>query len=386
MKILTDNLKPYSSLFGAMRPKGIARFEYVYLDLREGFLFFQTADFTSMRIRLKLDEYEDHDPMFVHGMKFFTMVNQSEYVNLQGKVFTTDKGTRFILPELDEDFQVPSFDVDDTWKKINFKMDKIFLKNLKAALTYVGDTPAEGGGGVYFLKDRMVALRRDRFFNVDASRYDATGLVLPSAFAKLMTQVQLRKIGTGAELEDSDLLNVSVYLKAFGEGKRINFEMDDLAVVFPTDEFSKFPIPDLDDPEVKAAYYSDLFVEVDRAELIEALKTINGFVEDLVIKEISVKFDLESNMVELSTFKSGELVCKIPVLQTNLDADSSELFKFWIFFEELNLASSTIFRLPAKSQNIVIRYQESQPMVLFSPGDDDQDIGFSAHATILMED
>ena len=58
------------------------------------------CDKSAMKIKLLIQDKETHNPMFVHGMKFFTMIETSSYVEVKGSTFVTDSGVKFILPFL----------------------------------------------------------------------------------------------------------------------------------------------------------------------------------------------------------------------------------------------------------------------------------------------
>jgi len=89
-----------------MREPKVALHEYVYLDFDKEYLYF-TCDKSAMKIKLLIQDKETHNPMFVHGMKFFTMIETSSYVEVKGSTFVTDSGVKFILPSLEDEIEYP---------------------------------------------------------------------------------------------------------------------------------------------------------------------------------------------------------------------------------------------------------------------------------------
>lgn len=358
MKIITENLRQLSKIWAIMRKQGMKAYEYVYIDFDSKKLKF--VDEQSLIVSdLAIAEQEEHEPMYVEGSKFFSLVNAYDNIEVKPNdlTFYTSDGNKFVLPQLDiADASFPDEEYTDwTIQNIDFTSD--FNRLISSSLNYVDSDINSEYSTLYFIKGYAVALTDIKMFFAK----------LPASFtADCNFPYPLIKIITSLKLEN----NVEFKFRDVGDSAMIEFTYNGVCVRFASSAKYQLPVDPLD-PDFQRQFNHDNYFIVNKAQLNSSVNFLGEFLKDVSDVICTCKFitldengnQLDEPYIRIDSNYSGEVSYKIPVKEfsdfTYFNGKTLVLY--------LNIFKSVISTLSNYNvEDILVRYEEGMPAVYFA--------------------
>jgi hypothetical protein len=374
MKISTYNLKIFSPFYLMMREPKVAMHEYVYLDFDKEYLYF-TCDKSAMKIKLLIQDKELHKPMFVHGMKFFTMIESADFVEVVGDTFVTNRGVRFILPSLEEEVEYPNMlDYELSDDKGILVFDNTLSRILKQVIQYTATNESLVKENIFFRDGDIVIVSRVRFLKMNVSTSSYGNFVLPFDIAKTIATINMSDI---EKFMPSSILSFSVECKQNDDGSSVvKITSDGFSMVFSTSSDMTYPEDIVESEDFRNVYYADTQLTVPLGATSEIINGIKSFNFDADI--IYMKFELveveDKKQLCISSKESGSYISHTDIVDTDCDN-----LKFWISYSEIIMVYSILRTM--KVENLIIRYKENSPVAYFSAPDKEAEITL-VHALI----
>ena len=374
MKISTYNLKIFSPFYQMMREPKVALHEYVYLDFDKEYLYF-TCDKSAMKIKLLIQDKETHNPMFVHGMKFFTMIETSSYVEVRGNTFITENGVKFILPSLEDEIEYPDMlDYELSEDKGRLVFDTNFSRILRQIIQYTATNESLVKENIFFRDGEIVIVSRVRFLKMKVVASSYGNFVLPYEIAKTIASINSADV---ERLLPSPFIEFSVECKQNDDGSSIvKLTSDGFSLIFSTSGDMTYPKDIVESEDFRNVYYADTQVTVPVGitnEIITGIKAFNFDADIIYMKFELVDTDGKKQLC-ISSKESGSYVSHTDIVDTDC-----ENMKFWISYSEVVMVYSMIKTL--KTDNLLIRYKENSPVAYFSVPDREDSV-VMVHALI----
>lgn len=358
MKIMTEALRPLIKVWSLMRKQGMRAYEYVYIDFDNAKI--KMLDEQSfITANLPLSDYEQHEPVYVEGSKFFSLVNAYDSIEIKSNdtTFYSEDGNTFNLPQLNIiDAAFPE-DVYNDWidQKIDFTAE--FNNMLLSSLNYVDPDINSEFSTLYFQSGIAVALSDIKMFFEK----------LPGITSNFNIPYPLIKIILALRLENS--VNFK-FRELSNEAMMIEFEYNGVVVRFSSSAKYQLPVDPLD-PNFRQQFDHNNYFIVDKNQLNESVNFLGEFlkdVSDVICTCQFVTYDsagnkLDNPYIRIDSNYSGEISYKIPIKEFS-DIDYFNGKKLVLY---LNIFKSVITTLSNyKTESILVKYEEGMPAVYFS--------------------
>ena len=357
MKIITDSIRPLTKIWGMLRKQGMKAYEYVYIDFATHSIRFMDEQ-ALITVEIALSDYEEHEPMYVDGNKFFSLVGAYESLEIKkdDSTFYTQDGNKFNLPQLDiADASFPDNSYDD-WDVQTIDFTEDFNKLITSSLNYVDPNINSEFSTLYFMSGYAVALDEHKMF-----------------FAKLQHPLngnfpyQLIKIMLALKLNDC----VDFKFRTLSnEAVMVEFTFNGVTVRFSSSAKYQLPVDPLD-PEFQAQFNHSTSFIVNKAQLSSSVNFLGEFLKDVTDVICTCKFvaldnagaPLAEPYIQIDSNYSGEVSYKIPVKEFSDAAyfDGKTLVLY------LNIFKSVISTLSNYgTEDILVKYEDGMPTVYFA--------------------
>jgi len=359
MKIITENLKQLSKIWAMMRKQGLRAYEYVYIDFDNHKVKFMDEQ-TLVTVDLALSDYEAHEPMYVEGSKFFSLVGAYESIEVKDDdlTFYTSDGNRFILPQIDvADASFPD-ETHDDWIFQTIDFSDEFNKLVSSSLNYVDSDVNSEYSTLYFISGYAVALDEFKMFFAK----------LPSSFtAEFNLPYQLIKIILALRLEGQ--VNFS-FRELSNEAIMIEFLYNGVQVRFSSSAKYQLPVDPLD-PMFQKQFNHENYCIINKNQLNSSVNFLSEFLKDVSDVICTCKFisldddgnELNEPYMQIDSNYSGEVSYKIPIEEFS----DASYFNGKVFLLYLNIFRSVISTLSNYGvEDILIRCEEGKPAVYFA--------------------
>lgn len=362
MKIITENLKSLSKIWSMMRKQGMRVYEYVYIDFDNRKIKFIDEQ-TLVIVDLALVNYSAHEPMYVEGSKFFSLVGAYDAIEVKDDdlTFYTSDGNKFTLPQIDvADASFPDDDYND-WNVQKIDFSEEFNKIISSSLNYVDSDINSEFSTLYFVSGYAVALDQYKMFFAKLPASFTGEFNFPYQFIKIITALKLE--GT-IDFNFRLLSNEAVMVEFTYNGIRIRFSSS-----------AKYQLPvDPLDPDFQKQFNHDNYFIVNKNQLNSSVNFLGEFLKDVTDVICTCKFvsvddsdnPLDEPYLRIDSNYSGEVSYKIPIKE----------FSDAVYFNDktlvlyLNIFRSVISTLSNyNTEDILVRYEDGQPAVYFANAD-----------------
>lgn len=269
MRILTSNLKSVQKIWNQIRVRGIQYYDYVHLDFHNRILSFMNST-TVVKVNLNLEDNDgkglEHDPMFIDGSKFFSLVQFYDYVDLEDKTFYSSSGDKFVIPELEEEIEIPNGEFHD-WKTVNVDFNADLNKELSLAMSYVESDMNSEFSSLFIQNGVMFSYNHYRMFHGDTS-ISGIEFNVPYTLLKLITSLNMMG---AVELKTRTLA---------GGASMTEFSYGDIWIRYSAS--SKYELPfDPDSDDFKSSYDHETNFVVSMDTIQEAIKFLTAYMVDV---------------------------------------------------------------------------------------------------------
>ena len=359
MKIITENLKPLSKIWAMMRKQGMRMYEYVYIDFENRKVKFIDEQ-TLIVVDLALSDYEEHEPMFVEGSKFFSLIGAYEALEVKDKdlTFYTSDGNKFTLPQIDiADASFPDDEYDD-WNIQVIDFSDEFRRLIASSLNYVDSDINSEFSTLYFISGYAVALDDHKMFFAKLPASFTGEFNFPYQFIKIMSAL---KLDGQIDFKFRELSNEAVMIEFIWNGIQVRFSSS-----------AKYQLPvDPLDADFQKQFNHDNYFIIDKNQLNSSVNFLGEFLKDVTDVICTCKFvsiDNNGNVIDepyirIDSNYSGEVSYKIPIKEFS----DASYFNDKILVLYLNIFRSVISTLSNyDTEDILIRYEEGKPAVYFA--------------------
>lgn len=362
MKIMTDGLRKLIKIWAIMRKQGMKAYEYVYVDFAAHKIKFMDEQ-ALIEADLAIVDYEEHDPLYIEGSKFFSLVNayNSLEISQNSSVFVTEDGNKFNLPQLNiADAAFPDDEYTD-WdvQQIDFTAD--FSKLMSSSLNYVDPDPNSEYSTLYFISGHAVALDETKMFFAKLP----AGFTMQTDFPyQLVKMITIFRLEGPVEFKSRELSNGAMMVEFEHEGIRVRFASS-----------AKYSLPvDPLDPVFRSQFEHENYFIVSKNQLNSSVNFLGEFLKDVSDVICTCKFitmDNDGNPIDepylrIDSTYSGEVSYKIPVKEFS----DASYFNGKVLALYLNIFKSVISTLSNyDTEDILIRYEEGKPAVYFANAD-----------------
>lgn len=359
MKIVTENLKPLSKIWSMMRKQGMRVYEYVYIDFDNRKVKFIDEQ-TLVVIDLALTDYSAHEPMYVEGSKFFSLVGAYDTLEIKDNdlTFYTSDGNKFTLPQIDiADASFPDDDYND-WNVQQIDFSEEFNRLITSSLNYVDSDINSEFSTLYFVSGYAVALDRYKMFFAKLAPSFTGEFNFPYQFIKIITALRLEG---PVDFSFRLLSNEAVMIEFTYNGTRVRFSSS-----------AKYQLPvNPLDPDFQKQFNHDNYFIVNKNQLNSSVNFLSEFLKDVTDVICTCKFvsvddsgnPLDEPYLRIDSNYSGEVSYKIPIKE----------FSDAVYFNDktlvlyLNIFRSVISTLSNyNTEDILVRYEDGQPAVYFA--------------------
>ena len=359
MKIMTDALRRLIKIWAIMRKQGMRAYEYVYIDFNAHKIKFMDEQ-SLIEADLALADYEEHDPLYVDGSKFFSLVNaySSLEISQNSSVFITEDGNKFNLPQLNiADAAFPDDGYSDwTVQPIDFSSE--FCRLMSSSLNYVDPDPNSEYSTLYFVSGHAVALDETKMFFAKLPNGFTMESDFPYQFVKMITAMKLEGL---VEFRSRQLSNGAMMIEFVYDGIHLRYASS-----------AKYSLPvDPLDPGFRSQFEHENYFIVDRNQLNSSVNFLGEFLKDVSDVICNCRFItldqngdvLDEPYMQIDSTYSGEVSYKIPIKEFS----DALYFNGKVLVLYLNIFKSVISTLSNYgAEDILVRYEEGKPAVYFA--------------------
>ena len=359
MKIITTNLRPLIKIWGMLRKQGMRAYEYVFIDFTAHKIKFM--DEQSLIVSdIALADYEEHEPVYVDGSKFFSLVGayDSLEVRADDSTFYTSDGNKFNLPQLDiADASFPDANYQD-WTTQNIEFTDDFNKLMVSSLNYVDPDINSEFSTLYFMSGYAVALDEHKMFFAKLPPTFTSDCNFPYQLIKIVLSLKLENT---VEFKFRTLSNEAVMIEFVYNGVQIRFSSS-----------AKYQLPvDPLDPNFQSQFNHNNWFIVDKNQLNSSVNFLGEFLKDVTDVICTCRFvsldddgnTLDQPYLRIDSNYSGEVSYKIPIKEFS----DAAYFNGKSLVLYLNIFKSVISTLSNYgTEDIIIRYEEGMPTVYFA--------------------
>lgn len=359
MKISTHNLRPLIKIWSMLRKTGMKAYEYVYVDFAAHKIKFMDEQ-SLIVVDLGISDFEEHEPLYVDGSKFFSLVGAYDSLEIKAddSTFYTADGNKFNLPQLEiADASFPDTDYNDwTVQSIDFTDD--FNRLITSSLNYVDSDINSEFSTLYFMSGYAVALDEHKMFFAKLPSSFTTDCNLPYPLLKIMAALRLEN---NVDFKFRELSNEAIMIEFVYDGIQIRFSSS-----------AKYSLPvDPLDPDFQEQFNHNNWFIVDKNQLNSSVTFLSEFLKDVsdvicTCRFVSVDDNgnvLDEPYIQIDSNYSGEVSYKIPIKEFS----NAEYFNGKMLILYLNIFKSVVSTLSNyNTEDIVVRYEEGKPTVYFA--------------------
>lgn len=343
MIIYTENLKPFRSLFNAVKVNGNAYYDHVFLDFRTNTASFFNES-ASVKINLMVEGERDQDYMYVDGTKFFFLVQNFSQLRLEDGRFFSEKGDKFVIPKLDEDL---SIEIKEDYSGVSVGIP--FTKELSTFLSVSKDFLDKEAGFPYlfFENGKMILISQARFISVDSHLDKGVKFSLPQSVIKILQTLSV---------DEGDTLEFRIR-KAANDGDLLEFNYKDLLYKFASSSEALLPT-DVFGEEFAQSYDHEEYFTLDFTKFNEAAKMLNTFLESSV-NPCKFEFVTAESKLKISLLNESEVEYYVDLKEvSNLEYFEDKFF--WVSISNLVFSLNPFGR---NDKDITICFREGAPAV-----------------------
>lgn len=362
--IKSEGFAQVSKVYGLMRNAGNPYYENVYLDFVEKRIVFQNES-SVFTAPLTFDTDGSTVPAntFITGTKFFALTSLGD-VGYDGNVFKDPAGNSYVIERFSdvrpEDFPIQPF---DDWKETEINFTDDFKRRIALAGDYAEKQPTSSYAALFFTHGKMVALNKQRVFEADVSQTTMEDFVLPFAFVKILTamdiqgkaKLRIRKVN------GTDVIEIASTMGTYRMSGSSDYQ---LPIDIFSDDFNSLVLADCPNSVTLTAstwtnainFLLGYLSDVKNAYSILEFKTLDSNGNPLASPYMKAVFDLDRQRIDYT----------IPV-DSVAGAENLNGVKFSMFLSVLRQAVMTLVADGAKS--VKLTYEKDSTAVRFEDAD-----------------
>jgi hypothetical protein len=349
MIIKTKNLKQFKKTFDVLKDNTSPFYEFVYLDFEKEKLIFRNERVV-VSIDLELEEKTDEKNFYVSGSKLFFIISSYDKILLKDEVFYSTDSGKFKIPTMKEEGVFPYLeDYEYSIGRILFNSE--FQKELRTASDFLDKEETSPFSALFFEKGRMFAISPAKFFNSRINDLISFDFYIPTSIVRLFYSLDIDE-------------EVEVKKKKSGDGFVMQLEGSDFYIYFSIPSF-ELPIDPFSE-DFKESFFHENTISFPRNELFASIKFLNDFLKDSKGSYCRIKFSTrEEKAIEFYLPADGEVYYKAPVSFSS-DHNYFNNKELWISLLDLR----TIVNSLKKEEDIIMRYEQDAPSVMFYQDED----------------
>ena len=341
-------------------------YEYVYIDFNAHKIKFMDEQ-SLIIVDLGLSDFEEHEPIYVDGSKFFSLVGAYDSLEIKAddSTFYTSDGNKFNLPQLDiADASFPDDDYTD-WNIQTIDFTNEFNRLIVSSLNYVDSNINSEFSTLYFMSGYAVALDEHKMFFAKLPSSFTVNCNFPYQLIKIITALRLEN---EVEFKFRELSNEAIMIEFIYNGIQIRFSSS-----------AKYSLPvDPLDPDFQSQFNHNNWFIVDKNQLNSSVNFLGEFLKDVTDVICTCKFvSLDENdnvldepYLQIDSNYSGEVSYKIPIKEFS----DASYFTGKTLILYLNIFKSVVSTLSNyDTEDILVRYEEGKPTVYFANAKNMQD-------------
>jgi hypothetical protein len=343
MKIVTQNLKEYAKLFDKVKIPKNQQYGSVYFDFENEFMYFRNET-TSVKIPLIIEEKDEIKNLFViDGEKIFYLINNYNEIIYDGKNFISPDNNKFELSKSTEYYEIPSFDLNDSWEKSNIILDSDTLFHLRNGILYA-DNNESPLSGLFIENGKLIALQPSKFYQSDIS-IDSK-LILPLFFVRVLLSL--------------DFESIELFSKKIGSAYVYILSNESITIKYSTSSALNLPV-DINDENFVNSYNHSTYLKVDKTVFTQGLRFLDPFTKDIINSKAHIKFLPNKNEI-LFTINdtSNKIEYSIPVEEFS-DKEYFKDAEMYFSIQAFNMISSHI-----DNNYLYIFFNKEKPAVKFA--------------------
>ncbi len=334
MKIFTENFKRYKKLIGLITESGHQFYESLYFNFDDSCVYF----FNSTMIgRVKFNyEGEKENNFFVHADAFLHVCSAFEELELNNKVFTNGKET-FELQNFVEPYDLPDFSLPEDQEKISLKLDEPFVSYFRQSLSYIDSEMNSPLGGVFFMKSRLVASDRERFFEVPLTE-NFPDVNIPTSLARIISVIE-------------DNSEISIYPKE----RSISIAVEEGAFELNVSTNVDLSLLDVTSSKFVENYNHEDVIVCNKDDIMGVIKFLEPFTKDLPSQRIH--FSVKDKSLTISVKDFNHIDRAVPLDDDSILQDEVD---FWLSLAYVKIALSQL-----SGPKVALQYSSIKPAINF---------------------